>query len=440
MTIHDLGEGEGQYRGCYNKVESGVTKQDAVDREPGTEMLMLEEILDVLQERIVRYRRDDRTIEYCNAAWARAYDCAPADLVGRRLDAVFSPAELAQIEAQTARLDGGTAVLADETARPAPEDPRRLIEWVDHLVSNDDGASVVAVGRDVTDQERARKELEESEQRFRELADQSADVVFRFRLKPQPHFDYMSPSVEHVIGYPADQLRDIGQFLEILHDDDVAFLQGVLAGEPIPERYDLRFRRPDGSMVIGEMRVTLLADGILGVGRDVTEVRELQAKLAALALRDPLTGLANRRLLDEVLGLALSRTDRSGQPLAIAALDLDGFKQVNDVHGHDAGDAVLIETAKRLSKTVRDADVVARIGGDEFVIVHEAVGAGTPALVDRLMEALSEPIEIADGVTVTCPASVGVVDTGTSGRDPAELLAAADAAMYQAKRARSSRA
>ena len=88
-------------------------------------------------------------------------------------------------------------------------------------------------------------------------------------------------------------------------------------------------------------------------------------------MRDPLTGLANRRLLDELFEASLSRADRTGTPLAVAYLDLDDFKTLNDTYGHDAGDIVLCETARRLRSTVRSADLVARVGGDEFVIVHE---------------------------------------------------------------------
>jgi len=320
---------------------------------------------------------------------------------------------------------------------PATDDPSRMIAWVDHLMPGEDGADVLAIGRDITEQHRAQRALADSERRFRQLAEHASDVVFRFQLHPEPNFDYMSPSVETVIGYPPEELSDMGTFLEVLHDEDGDFLRGVLAGEPIPDRYDLRFRRPDGSTVIGEMQVTLLRGGLLGVGRDVTEVRELQAKLAALALRDPLTGLANRRLLDEVLALALSRTDRSGRPLAVALLDLDGFKEVNDTYGHEAGDAVLVETGRRLSISVRDADVVARVGGDEFVVVHEAAGEDAPVLVERLAEVLSAPFDIGGGVSVHCSASIGVVDTDAVGRDPVVLLAAADAAMYERKPGRS---
>ena len=204
----------------------------------------------------------------------------------------------------------------------------------------------------------------------------------------------------------------------------------------MPERYDMRFRCADGSIAIGEAQTTTVPGGLQGVTRDVTELRNLQANLADLALRDPLTGLANRRLLDELLESGLARTQRSGTPLAVAFLDLDGFKAVNDVYGHDAGDIVLCETARRLLSVVRGADVVARLGGDEFVIVYEPSDPNADHLIRRIERALSAPVDISGAVSVTCPASIGQADTRAVGRDAGALLAAADADMYDVKRAR----
>jgi diguanylate cyclase (GGDEF)-like protein len=199
---------------------------------------------------------------------------------------------------------------------------------------------------------------------------------------------------------------------------------------------DLYLRHADGSIVIGETQTTAVEDAVQGVTRDVTELRHLQDRLAALALRDPLTGLANRRLLDELLDAELARTQRSGVALAVAYIDLDGLKQVNDTYGHDAGDVVLCEAARRLVTIVRGADVVARLGGDEFVIVYEPTDPNSDKLVDRIDAALGEPIEVASGASVCCPASIGTADTRIVGWSATKLLAAADDAMYQVKRAR----
>ena len=121
----------------------------------------------------------------------------------------------------------------------------------------------------------------------------------------------------------------------------------------------------------------------------------------------------------------------------MAYIDLDGFKAVNDTHGHDVGDIVLCETARRLRSTVRNADLVARIGGDELVIVHEMNDSSWRDLVSRIESELSSPIDISDTEAVFCSASVGHADTRTIESTSGALLAAADAAMYEKKRVRS---
>ena len=158
----------------------------------------------------------------------------------------------------------------------------------------------------------------------------------------------MSPSVERILGYPPSFfLEDATRFLDVLDDEGRRLIGRGLAGEVMPDRCDFRFRRSDGSIVIGEMNNTVILGGMLGVGRDVTELRHLQQELANLALHDPLTGLANRRLFNDLLAAALARTQGSDLPLAVAFIDLDDFKSVNDTYGHDAGDIVLCETARR---------------------------------------------------------------------------------------------
>jgi diguanylate cyclase (GGDEF)-like protein/PAS domain S-box-containing protein len=401
------------------------------------ELQGLADMLDALPEQVVRYRLPDLTIVYCNASWAAWFHGLPDEMVGRRLDEFLSEDGLDGLRSQLAKLGPDNLVATDEVIRESPIAAGQWIEWVDRYLPGPDGAQVLAVGRDVTARYIAESKLAGSEARFRDLADKSADVMWHFVVQPYPHFDYVSPSVENILGYPPSYfLEDFNQFLDILSGEDRALIDRAFRGEPLPERCDFHYRHANGSMVVGEMQTRSFDGGLQGVGRDVTELRSLQASLAALALRDPLTGLANRRLLKELLDADLARTRRSGVPLAVAYLDLDDFKSVNDTYGHDAGDAVLCETARRLLAIVRGADVVARLGGDEFVIAYEPNDPSADHLVQRIDDALSLPIEITPTLALSCRASVGVADTRTSGRDAATLIAAADAAMYRVKRSR----
>lgn len=166
------------------------------------------------------------------------------------------------------------------------------------------------------------------------------------------------------------------------------------------------------------------------------ELRDLTAVLTERSVRDPLTGLANRALLEERLRTALARDARSGEGTGALFLDLDGFKDVNDRHGHAVGDAVLCVVAERLVSAVRPSDTVARLGGDEFVVVVDGATATTlDALVERLVAALEVPVAVGT-LDLDVGVSVGVALLPAGQGDPQALLAAADARMYAAKRAR----
>lgn len=192
--------------------------------------------------------------------------------------------------------------------------------------------------------------------------------------------------------------------------------------------------RPNGRVV--EIRgVPLPGGGFVTSYVDVTENRRAQATIAELALTDSLTGLANRNLLKERVSQAIARAPR-GNGFALHYIDLDSFKPINDRHGHEAGDQVLAAIGRRLTQSVRQTDTVARIGGDEFVVLQSDVAdAGDAAeLAWRLSEAIGEPIPLDCG-NQNVGASIGIVLWDTSAADMDELLRRADAALYDCKRA-----
>jgi diguanylate cyclase (GGDEF)-like protein len=166
----------------------------------------------------------------------------------------------------------------------------------------------------------------------------------------------------------------------------------------------------------------------------ILTIRRVQTA-ESLALRDPLTRLPNRTLLEDRVEQALRRSRRTGEPFATVILDLDGFKEINDIRGHRAGDEVLIRLARRLEEVVRESDTVARIGGDEFAVLSLGTKDETEAaaLVGRLRQALRSPIEV-DGVTVEIDASIGWALFPDDGATPEELLGTADGQMYATKR------
>lgn len=179
---------------------------------------------------------------------------------------------------------------------------------------------------------------------------------------------------------------------------------------------------------------------LLGLYRET--VRLIRAGIHAeqtirqLSLRDPLTGLANRRFLQENETHLIAGARRSGVQMAVLAIDLDDFKAVNDRYGHAAGDEVLVTAANRMKQLLREADVIARFGGDEFVIVLGQVDDAAAArdVAGRVVDSLCRPMPLAAGGTAQIGASVGIAMCCSDGETLSELLKKADAALYAAKR------
>ena len=298
--------------------------------------LYYKSMLDVLPERVIRFRLPDLTILYCNASWASGHNLTPADVVGRTMDDLLSTAGRADLELQLVRLGPDTPLVRDVTRAPGPQQSGHWVEWVDQYLPSIDGAEVLAVGRDVTGRHIAELFLADSEARFRDLADKSADVVWRFFEDPIRTSTTSVPRSRTSWAIPlrTSSTTSLGSSMCSITKDRRTSRPGPGRWDDAG-RFDLRYRCADGSTVIFETQTTEFAGGTQGVSRDVTELRTLQESLAALALRDPLTGLANRHLLNELLEAALSRTERSGLPLAVVFLDLDSLKVVNDTYGHD---------------------------------------------------------------------------------------------------------
>jgi diguanylate cyclase (GGDEF)-like protein/PAS domain S-box-containing protein len=306
-------------------------------------------------------------------------------------------------------------------------------------VRDDDGTTVAWLGTatDLSVQFALRRELEAREVRFRQLAERSPDVIMRIAVDPF-RFDYISPAITPVLGVQPDDLyAEPLRFVRAIHPDDAGTVLGdVLSGRP---REVLQFRvvHADGTVRTVEVRSHLVHDedgraiALEATARDITAAADLHRHLDTLAHRDTLTGLLNRRALTT----ALDDRFQQGVPTSVLFCDLDGFKAVNDTCGHEAGDAVLQEVAGRMSAAVRDGDLVARLAGDEFVIVTRPEGAGH--IANRLLARLVEPIRLADGSTATVGTSIGIADLhdpATSDVTVDDLLKQADTAMYTAKR------
>lgn len=253
-------------------------------------------------------------------------------------------------------------------------------------------------------------------------------------------------SAERLYGYRAEEV--LGRPILLLwpaahHDEQAELLARIRRGGRVCDLETPRLRKDGSQVAISASLAPLEGDGgVLGVcdsARDLGEFRNRTRTLMGWALADPLTGLPNRRALLDRLGVAMRKGERTGCPGALLFIDLDDFKQVNDRGGHAAGDAVLVEVANRIRALVRDADTAARIGGDEFVVLLEALDRDpsialvqAETLAGKLLAALEA---MPSHGPVRCSASVGVTLFSGLSLSHEQLLSRADGAMYAAKSA-----
>jgi diguanylate cyclase (GGDEF)-like protein/PAS domain S-box-containing protein len=299
---------------------------------------------------------------------------------------------------------------------------------------------------DITKRVQAVEDLSDSEERFRTLLSNIPGAMYRCHLDSDWDMEFISDNIEAISGYPAsDFIRSrVRTFASIIHPDDRQTVEQIVGeavarAEPFILEYrivgadgGIRWVYEKGQGVFDTEGEVLWLDGAIF---DVTERRLLQEQLARQAFYDSLTGLANRALFQDRADHALARVARRGSGLAVLLLDLDGFKLINDSLGHHVGDEVLVTVAKRILKSSRTSDTVARFGGDEFVILlEEDASESTAATVARrILGVLREPF-LCQGREVSLGGSIGIALT--SGSDPTstdELLRNADAAMYCAK-------
>ncbi|MFJ3717658.1 putative bifunctional diguanylate cyclase/phosphodiesterase [Streptomyces sp. NPDC090057] len=324
----------------------------------------------------------------------------------------------------------------------------------DHVVLITAGAVVLALvmrqGIMLLDNITLTQELAQKENHFRSLVQGSSDVIMI--AAPNGILRYVSPAAAGVYGRPAEDLVGT-ELAALIHSEDLGCVvhevRRFLAASPLDEpttRIECRFRSGDGGWLNVESTVNRHHGGLIFNSRDVTERVRLQAQLQHNAEHDPLTDLPNRALFTRRVQQALSgrrATDRGAalRGTAVLFIDLDGFKAVNDTIGHQAGDELLVQAARRLQDAVRQGDTASRLGGDEFAALIAGDGTRDPAarernileLADRLRTTLSQPYCI-DGNDVRVNASIGVA-FAEPGLGAGELLRNADLAMYRAKSA-----
>ena len=286
----------------------------------------------------------------------------------------------------------------------------------------------------------AEARLRTSEERMRALLEHAHDAVIS--IDEHGHVSQWNRAAERLFGW--SPIETIGQPVADLIVPPA--MRGEIAN--IVARYASAERLEDAQQRVTlqaidragrllSVEVSLTATRVAGrweltaFGHDVSERRQFEAKLRSMALSDGLTGLANRRGFMEALEKAVSRHARGGPPLALLFLDLDGFKEINDVHGHHVGDLALQTFARRLENCVRKGDTIARLGGDEFTVLAEGIVSleQARAIADKIIEAMKPPLELHK---LRLRASIGI-SLYKPPADASRFLREADHAMYHAK-------
>ena len=386
------------------------------------------------------------TILYANELLIHLTGYSREELVGQNVRLLVPPqhrdAEVAARQ-QHARNPNTRIIWSDRDLTVLCKDGSELsVDFALSPLAHEDKSWVVASIRDNSIRHVAERARAEAEQRFRLAFEDSMSPMILTNL--QDEMVDTNDAFCEMLGRTRDELigKDSKHFT---YSEDVGITEAthrrIVDGDAEKVRYVKRYLHKDGRIIVAEVSKSPARD-VKGQTlcfviseRDITEERELTARLSIQALHDPLTGLANRALFEDRLTQAHARVVRQGGLGAVLLLDLDDFKGVNDAQGHVAGDQLLTAIARRLESVTRSSDTLCRFGGDEFLYLAEGLHSESEAeqVANRLLGALAEPFVIA-GMTIEQHASIGIVVWDNTSSDSTDFVQNADVALYEAKR------
>lgn len=350
-------------------------------------------------------------------------------LIGYRIDKKSTESAQATNELNTVRLE-----LAE----------KKLQESQAQLSTSEDRAKLTKIQLDVT-----QKELIEREQQLRYVLNVTGNGIWDWNIV-SGQVEHNSRWMEMLDENPSQQQFSIEDFKNRIHPDDLnAVFERLKLALEGSQPYSLRYRmmRHDGRQIWVEDKgavVETSADGqplrMVGAIQDISDEVSAQEKIQELIFFDYLTKLPNRRYIKERIDRVIRESARNQAFSGLMYLDLNDFKLVNDSHGHQVGDAFLQEFGARLQNAVRPTDIVARIGGDEYLILLEHIGLsieearkGLQEAVERILKSLIEPFKLGNNISIFARTSIGLVAFGNDVQDFDELLLHSDLAMYAAK-------
>lgn len=406
------------------------------------------DVLAAMAEGVALLRLSDDRLILTNPQFDRMHGYEPGELVGKPISAI-TPEDLDGDEMLTRKrvaedlLEEGRSGFESRALR---RDGTVIRCRTNSILTTDPqhGAVLIIVKSDITAEYEAKLAGAAAEARFRQVFEQSP--IGLALVRPDGSLDRVNQGFEDLTGYRAEELQGM-TFSEITHPDDLAEdlrrTGEMFRGETDGFEMEKRYIRRDGGVVRVELRAVMLRDSsgeptvALAMARDVTAHHEMSLRLRRLADHDPLTGLFNRRRLERELQRTVSGADGSpGRGLAVMMVDLDNFKFINDNYGHTVGDRLIVRTSEVLKGRLRQGDVLARQGGDEFVLLLRDVSAGEAVPIAReLVRKIAADARVeGPGFLARATASIGVaVSPDGAAVDPERLIREADIAMYEVK-------
>jgi len=387
------------------------------------------------------YDVETLTIAAINGAGVRQYGYEREELAGLSIAALRPPEDGADFIARFVEMAAAGTTSGSTHVRPhvRKDGSRIFVEPSFHFLTYANRRACFVVAIDVTEKEHAKEAL-----RLRSRAlDASVNAVLITRVTEEGNLiEYTNPAFERITGYAVDDVKGLDfRFLqgEDRHQEGIESIRRALADEREVTTLLRNYRR-DGSLFWNQIYIAPVRDDNgkvthhISVVNDVTELVQSRDLLTQQANYDSLTALPNRYCLNERLTQAIRDAQRDGTRVAVAFMDIDHFKDVNDSLGHGIGDRLLREISARLSACTSPADTVARYGGDEFVIVVSEGERedGLTEVLTRVSQAFARPVWI-DDTEFYVETSIGVACFPGDGEDPETLLRRADLAMYRAK-------
>ncbi|MCP2007005.1 diguanylate cyclase domain-containing protein [Duganella violaceipulchra] len=388
---------------------------------------------------IVAYIDRDNRYHFTNEYFRTMLGLDPQAMIGRTMSEVLGKDFVASIAPYHDAAMRGDRVHYEREGRKDGIPQQVMGDLIPDIAADGSVAGVYLMAVDITERKSAELRQAASEKRLKLLTD-NLPVLISY-LDHKRRFQFVNATFFQWFGVEPDKL--IGRHLvdgigRDHYEHAEAHLEQAYRGHNVT--YELK-AQIDGSLhtlettFVPELAADGTVVGIYSLTHDTTRMKEIEERLTQLARIDSLTGIANRLMFEEILQLAVLRSRRNRRPLALAYLDIDHFKNINDTLGHGAGDSVLKEFASRLVGNVRASDTVARLAGDEFVIVLEQVdGPGECArLAAKIIESVRRPFDVA-GQPMRITTSIGIALHERNAESPAELIARADGALYAAKR------